>query len=309
MYSIGGVSFQKRKKITINNNSGAALTAYQVPVTVTYVAAMQAGFGDLRFAYSDGTNIPYWLESKTDSSTALVWIKVNLQNYGTSPAGDNIVYMYYGNAGVTSASDGTSTFDFFDDFNNGLTTGWNNDSGMTNPGTYLKLQCTSGSRHIYSDYVLSGNYELKYDWLASDRLEILYTAIAANTSIESTGYKVMVNDTTLYLYNSAWGILASATRKNSYGSNNWYSFRITIVYNGSNATIKVWETGQGTATIDYTHTSAYTAGRIGIRGDDSLNSFIAWDNIRIRKYAATEPTVTATGQEEHNRKGTGIIIY
>jgi hypothetical protein len=103
-------SFSYRKTLTINNNSGSSLTDYQIPITVTYTANMQSNFNDIRFVDSTGNLLSYWIESKTDSSTANVWIKVNLPNYGTSPTGDNKVYMYYGNSSITSVSDVNTTF-------------------------------------------------------------------------------------------------------------------------------------------------------------------------------------------------------
>lgn len=137
-FSIGSAeamnTFSYRKILTINNNSGSSLTDYQIPITVTYVSSMQANFNDIRFVDSNGNILPCWLESKTDSTTANFWIKVNLPLYGTSPTGDNIVYMYYGNPNLTSTSDGTNTFIQFSDFSNssGLTLvgGWHVDNGM-----------------------------------------------------------------------------------------------------------------------------------------------------------------------------------
>jgi len=62
-----------RKSITVNNSSGSTLTDYQVKIDVTYDSDMQADFDDLIFTTSDGsTLIDYWLESKTDSTTATV---------------------------------------------------------------------------------------------------------------------------------------------------------------------------------------------------------------------------------------------
>ena len=67
---------------------------------------------DVRFTHSDGTTVlKYWVESWSSASQlAYVWVRVpSLVN------GDTTIYLYYGNAGATSASDGTATFDFFDD--------------------------------------------------------------------------------------------------------------------------------------------------------------------------------------------------
>ena len=114
----GLVGYSKRKPITIN--SGSALTNYQVKLTVAYDSDMQADFDDLRFTTSDQTTqLSYWLESKTDSSTATIWVKIP-----SLVSGNNTIYMYYANASVTTASNGDNTFVFFDDFENGNLSKW-----------------------------------------------------------------------------------------------------------------------------------------------------------------------------------------
>jgi hypothetical protein len=106
-------SYPKRKSINIS--SSEALTNFQVSLNIAYDSDMQADFDDLRFAANDKTTLlSYYIESKTDSSTAKVWVKVP-----SLATGSNNIYMYYGNASATSASSGTDTFDFFDDFNTG----------------------------------------------------------------------------------------------------------------------------------------------------------------------------------------------
>ena len=77
---------------------------------------MKPDFSDLRFVDSDGVNLlPYWIESYNTSSAAFVWVKIPSIPSSTAKT----IYMYYGNPSAASASDGTATFDFFDDFNTG----------------------------------------------------------------------------------------------------------------------------------------------------------------------------------------------
>jgi len=98
-------SWSKRKAITLNN-SGPALTDYQVKVGVTYDSDMQADFDDIRFRASDGTTeLNYWLESKTDSTSATFWV-----NVPSLSIGDNTIYLYYGNSSASSESSGSNTF-------------------------------------------------------------------------------------------------------------------------------------------------------------------------------------------------------
>ena len=94
--------FSNKKEITLSHSG--ALTDYQKLITVSYESAMQADFDDIRFNDASGNYINYWIESKTDSDTADIWIKSDYLD------GDTIVTMFYGNAGLTSESSGADTF-------------------------------------------------------------------------------------------------------------------------------------------------------------------------------------------------------
>jgi len=107
-------SWTRRKPITITGSTAGAQTNYQLKITIPYTTGMQADFDDIRFTSSDGTTlIDHWLESKTDSSTADFWVEI--PSIPASPD-TTTVYLYYGNSNVSSTSDGTATFTFFDDF-------------------------------------------------------------------------------------------------------------------------------------------------------------------------------------------------
>lgn len=100
-----------KQGVTISGSAGAG-TNYQVFLNVPYDANMQIDFDDLRFTDDDGsTLLDYWIEKKVDSSYAYVWIEVtdNLDNEQT-------IWMYYGNVGASTTSNGTDTFLFYEDW-------------------------------------------------------------------------------------------------------------------------------------------------------------------------------------------------
>ncbi|GAH58559.1 unnamed protein product, partial [marine sediment metagenome] len=77
-------------------------------------------FGDIRFTKSDETGLlDYWIEEQVDSDYAIIWVEVD-----SIPASPNTVdiYIYYGNAGASTTSDGDNTFLIFNDC--ATTTGW-----------------------------------------------------------------------------------------------------------------------------------------------------------------------------------------
>jgi hypothetical protein len=106
---------------TVDDVTGAFGTAI-----VHTPSASVTDFDDLRFTTSDGqTLMDYWIETKTDSTSATCWVKVPTVN-GSSA--DTTVYIYYGNAGAAAAS----TYD-------ALITYATGDGTIAAPTTYERL--------------------------------------------------------------------------------------------------------------------------------------------------------------------------
>ncbi len=77
-----------RVPITITDAPTAANV--QRMISLTWQDGMQTDFDDIRFYTSDGSSIDYWIEEKTDSTSANVWVEL--------PAADMLyIYAYFGN--------------------------------------------------------------------------------------------------------------------------------------------------------------------------------------------------------------------
>jgi hypothetical protein len=79
-------------------------------------------FGDVRFTAGDGTTLlDYWLEAGSmEGNSAAFWVEVS----GSLENTPQVIYIYYGNSGATTTSNGGTTFSFFDDFNSLDNTKW-----------------------------------------------------------------------------------------------------------------------------------------------------------------------------------------
>lgn len=120
-------SWTKRERVRITNTSTSTITNAQVKMTVPYDSDMQANFQDLRFTDSSGTtSIPFWVEASTSVTSAIVWVKI--PSLPASSFAD--VFMYFGNPTATAASDGLSTFKFFDDFEDNNITEYSGDTTL-----------------------------------------------------------------------------------------------------------------------------------------------------------------------------------
>lgn len=100
-------SFSSRIPITITTNGTSTQSNYQVLLNISYESEIQADFDDIRFTNSSDGEIAYWIESKVNSSYALVW--VNLSDAITDP-GSDYIWMYYGNSGLSDGGNGADTF-------------------------------------------------------------------------------------------------------------------------------------------------------------------------------------------------------
>jgi uncharacterized repeat protein (TIGR01451 family) len=103
-----------RIPVTINNS--AYIDRYQVLITLNSNNFMfdkaNPDLSDLRLTDSDGMSpLIFWIEPRAISSpVAYVWVKVN-----RLAAGYTTVYIYYNNPTAAAISDGSSTFEAFDD--------------------------------------------------------------------------------------------------------------------------------------------------------------------------------------------------
>ena len=160
-YDFGSGEFSQRKLVTIDNNGNAnVLTDYQVKINVDYETEMQLDFYDLRFTDTSDNILDYWIEDYIPGTSAKVWVNIpSIPGSGTTT-----IYMYYGNAGVGSESDGYATFDFFDDFKDGVIgSPWievENKGTITETNGYLETPecgqagnqyCQDGYAYVYFD--------------------------------------------------------------------------------------------------------------------------------------------------------------
>lgn len=112
--------WSNRSSITINNTGPAALTNYQVKITLPstgldYTKVQPSG-ADIRITSSDGvTPLRYWIEQFSSTSrSGIIWAQMPTM----ASSSTSTIYLYYGNPTATSQSNGAAIFPMFSDFNN-----------------------------------------------------------------------------------------------------------------------------------------------------------------------------------------------
>ena len=268
--------YAKRQPITIN--SASALTDYQVKLTIAYDSDMQPDFDDLRFASSDGTTeLSYWLESKTDSTTATIWVKIP-----SLASGDNTIYMYYANASATTASNGDNTFEFFDDFSGASisTTKWTITGSPIISSGIANLNNNQGIREKTA-IATPAIFEVKYQKPSCYRNRTYSLPFASGV----TGF----GDYDPSLYWAGWtGFTLS--------NNTWYLFR--HIYDGTNFYWKINNYG-GSEIFSRNGVYSGSTAYLEYGSTESDSSQMRIDFVVARKYTTTEPT-SSFGAEQNN---------
>jgi hypothetical protein len=278
-------------------------------------------FSDVRFVKSNGiTDLNYWRKSYVSGTSAVFWVQVD--SIPASPSTVDI-YWYYGNSGATTTSNGTNTFDFFDDFSGDLSK-WTIDPANTD-----KISISSGalrhdpdstqSRNSYFDTRLrTTSYQI------TDGV-IEYSVYLAGSSsnnpriIHQMGWRVDSNDFNngyvwrvqnsaadggnLYFSSGAWTPFGTAF--DAATGNTWHTVKVTV--SGSTYTGYV-DGGSGYSGTNSNKTSAgYLVSHVhGVSLDAS--SYVLVKDVRVRKYASPEPGYSSWGSEEQVPEMTILFI-
>ena len=275
-------SWKYRMLINITENTGSQLTHYQVPITLNtttfnYSKADSSG-DDLRFTLYNKTTgaeqeIPYFIESWSTSSESEIWVNVS-EILASSTA---MVYMYYGNLAASSGSDKDSAFIFWDDFET--------DKGWTYEETTVDVAGSYDSTEYNSS---TTSYEIENPSGSSVSTGD-YGQIYKDFMLSDTG------DLNISVYNKGF---------NDGGSSGEVYMRVLV----NSTQISSVNLPAGGGTIDWTRRSGtYTPSSTNIRvilrlyynlASSNLGPrHVFWDDLLIRKYASTEPTVNLVGEE------------
>ena len=279
-------SWSNRQEIILTGNTSGAQTNYQILLNISYETGMQADFDDLRFT-NDTHEIDSWLESKVDSSYALIWVE-----FPTTPANgiNQTYYKYYGNVGASSNWDIEATFLLGDEFDGASinTSKWTvtgsvsvSDSEVSlNQDDAIKSIATFGFATITSAKSKADEQDTSFVGYYTDtnnRLEIVNSdAVAVNDfdNIMLVTYKASLHD---------------AAQENQ-----WSDFRNTYYqYTIKRINTSYIEYRQGSDSNTYTTSAYIPTGDMSVRmnvWDSSQVSTLISDWIFVRKYVANPPT-------------------
>ncbi|MEA1904906.1 MAG: DUF2341 domain-containing protein, partial [Candidatus Hadarchaeota archaeon] len=246
-------------------------------------------FDDLRFCDSSDNPLSYWIENYTPSVNATVWVKVL-----SIPTSGTTIYMHYGNPDASSASNGTNTFEFFEDFDDGDDNDWTKHNGNwyvtnyeyyqgSNDTTYMR---TSNGEPSWTDYIFETRIKI-----ASGGTTGGFAGVLFRFQDEENHYAVILDDRpddSIWIrqwINGSWSTAPQEWTDVTIERDTWYDLRVDIFDDGPNDKIKAHFCG-----IVHEHSySQYDNGKVALMMHGTQGYY---DNIRVRKHADPEPSVS-----------------
>lgn len=289
-----------------NTGSTETLTNYQVKVEFNTAELISNGEmnpdgSDIRVTLDcDAQPLDFWFDDINTEKTKL-WVKISSIQANSMME----IFVHYGNKNATSESNASKVFELHQDFESGNLDDWSfeNTSGVTwelatiagenvlackNPpggnGTWAVLSSDLGTE----DYIV----ELEFYAIADGNMGgIIFEHNDENNYL---GYHLMTGSDQTMVTNIQNGS-ADYSLVESYVSepNKWYDW--TVIRKGSEGKIDVHVNDQLQRTLDSKYSNGAGIWSFG-------GGTIYYDNLFVRKYAKTEPVVTAYGVRAHASK-------
>ena len=289
----------KSRVVTVTNSNASALTNFQVLVSVTYDSDMNSDFSDIRFTDSSGTELDHWLESKTDSTSAKFWVEVP----SIAESGDTTIYLFYGNASASSASNGDNTFMFFDDFSGSSvdTNKWTvvDATGISVSGGVLNATSTTGWLQSNSAFSKAQQPVIETKIQHVTMPTNGYNPLSTWLSTSDTFGGLIHPGSTLRLYYRNGGTWTSI-----YDSTLVSNLLVRLrIYSGSTAAIYYYnyDTDALVASATDLSNSVDNEPIRFIRREDDINTGQSmnanWDYILVRNGATSDPTTSVSSTE------------
>lgn len=293
----------RRTPITVTNATVTALADYQVAITVdtaTLIAAgeLQADAKDLRFSTGDRqTELPFFVEKGLNTASTVIWVRVP----ALAANADTVVQMFHGKADALQASNASTTFDFWEPFDQ--------------PATKFASECGTGTLTVANGdatvaWSTSGVFLANAGGPNNDGVFPLDRAYRVDAEVKSsTG-----NWPGLYWFRataqkgyallrgaSDVRISVSGASSTFCGGHNWASAVSPVASSAGlwsfawPATGKQYATYPGVGEITATHT-LYARDeplRLALGGISSGTGSYVLDWVRVRKWAEAEPAAVS----------------
>lgn len=249
---------------------------YQHEMTFPRKPGMTLDYRDLRFFQPDGTELPYWLDPVLTSTTA-----PKLYANVAKP-GNRFLYLFYGNRDAIAKTNGTNTFDFFEDWNSLSWTIWksSNQGLYSVTGSQLNLNYTTNSSYLIQTYATFTGYEVHVRMLNSS------SSCTNNITFASSGYSA--NDLMNH-YGDSYTAKIGGSGSASYSTLLYNVFLRYIYKNPASGTAYMYIYNDAMTSLQKSNSGTPTYRTSAIGAYCSNTGYCRIDFIFLKKYVPTEP--------------------
>ncbi len=300
------VSWEYRHEINVSSTS--ELSDFQVELTLTNstfnFSQASDNLSDIRITYYNSsedteTVVPYWIESNHSMNysageyNATFWFRApHLQ------AGNTTFYVYHGSS-ASSASNGTATFLFFDDFEN--ETEFNNtwtfpinsgtDAAFSVSNGYLEISGGATPNLAVAPSVGLDDYVTDFEFYFVGSLGGAGGGVVRydNQTDEWYEQELDEDEINMYYFSDVTGTDYDRLTGSNYATSADTWFDITHRINGTDISATVGDT---TVTASDSRISS------GVPGVYRWNRDCRFDDYRVRRFADPEPTIAFGKSEE-----------
>jgi len=276
--------------ITITNNPG--IEDYQTATTLYHRDGMASDFSNVRVYDSTGTEISYYLEDIVSDTSATLWYQID--------SGTETVQVRWGIDGETVDESTTGIFTMFDDFSSDTSANYQSVGGGSVSYDSVNECLKQGTYAVTSYFIVSKTPITLDSYVYECDIKITDDGASRNhggagcdfLTSAVTGYRVTHLDATFVTskwLNGAESGLVTNSDGGIYADDRWLHYKISRVR--SSGLLRNDVTYGGTTITTSATDTSYSTGSVALH---SYGCIPMWDNIIVRKYAATEPS-TAVG--------------
>ena len=292
------------------SNPGSILRNFQVEfllptATLVYNSKAQINGGDIRIVDFNGNDLNFWIDEDTyNTSSTSFWVKMD----SLAPAGNTSVFVFYGKTGELSQSNGSATFEMFDDFNSSiLSSKWsrcdsNNNNISFSNGNLILSSSFGNNASIISDSIFSDSepvtVEMDLETISQGKL---FLGIESSSTSSGLGMSYNAYGGTSLMELETSSSTNSALCRSTTSLANFSALNVTGTWSyskyASNFSYLSWPGG-----IQQNHNESQSQlgnHRILLSSlNQSSNSSASIDWVRVRKYSSANITVTLESEIE-----------
>ncbi len=287
---------------------------------------MQSNCNDIRITDHNGQLLPHWIElnpsaNTCNQSTTKIWVKVP-----TIPADNGYIYVYYGNPSANNNQNPTNTFIYFENFESYsdvtdlANAGWTDISINSGQMKFTTDNGVDSSKALWLDpdngsgwdkteayltsptFSVGSTFDLDY-YATSDNAHSSPIGFSDSTSLTGGCNNDAANQVVITgncdvpdQYNDQFITEASDTATKTsadFTRSSWN--KLSIKWNSTTSSISVNDSELATSSTNIPSGSLYLHLAQFPEGTSYLEGY--FDNLRVRKNTANEPTVSLASEE------------